>query len=67
MRPTPPLDDLDVIDRLDAGLPPSSPKEVAARAPYERLIARIRELEDEEPPAEWEERAVARWRSEGGG
>jgi hypothetical protein len=59
-------DDLDVIDRLDAGLPPSSPEEAAARAPYERLTARIRDLEDVEPPAGWKERAVARWRAVGG-
>jgi hypothetical protein len=31
--------------------------------PYERLIARIRDLGDVEPPAGWEERAVARWRA----
>jgi hypothetical protein len=42
MQTTPPAaDDDDVIamlERLDAGLPPSSPEEAAARAPYERLI-----------------------------
>jgi hypothetical protein len=36
MQPTTPPadDDLDVTDRLDAGVPPSSPEEAAARAPY---------------------------------
>jgi hypothetical protein len=67
METTKPLDDLDVLERLDAGLPPSSPEEAAARGPYERLFARIRDLEDVAPPAGWEERALARWRRERGG
>jgi hypothetical protein len=64
MPTTPPVDDLDLLDRLDAGLPPRSPEEAAARVPYERLIARIRELEDVKPLPGWEERAMARWRAE---
>jgi hypothetical protein len=59
MQTTPPDPD-DLIDRLDAGEPPRSPEESAARAPYERLFARIRSLEDA-PPAGWEERAMTRW------
>jgi hypothetical protein len=59
MQTTPPDPD-DLIDRLDAGEPPRSPEESAARAPYERLLARIRSLEDA-PPAGWEERAMTRW------
>jgi hypothetical protein len=50
-----------MIERLDAGEPPSSPEEAQARAPYERLLARIRDLDDIAPPAGWEDRAVARW------
>lgn len=51
------------IERLDAGQPPASPEEAAARAPYERLVNRLREVDEEcEPPAGWEARAVARWR-----
>jgi hypothetical protein len=56
------VDHMDVIERLDAGEPPRSPDEAAARVPYERLIARIRELEELEPAPDWEERAIARWR-----
>lgn len=59
----PPADDYAMIVRLEAGLPPSSPEEAAARAPYERLIARIGELEEVGPLPGWEERAVARWRA----
>jgi len=53
----------DVIDRLDAGEPPRSPEEAAARVPYERLIARLRDLDEIDPPPGWEHRAVARWRA----
>ena len=56
-----PDDDPGMIERLDAGEPPSSPEEAQARAPYERLLARIRDLDDIAPPAGWEDRAVARW------
>ena len=51
----------DLIERLDAGLPPRDAAEAHAREPYERLIMRIRDLEDPEPAPGWEERAVARW------
>lgn len=50
-----------MIERLEAGEPPSSPEEAQARAPYERLLARIRDLEDIAPPEGWEDRAVQRW------
>lgn len=56
-----PRDDGDMIDRLDAGDPPSSPEEAEARAPYVRLIQLIRELEDAAPPAGWEKRSADRW------
>lgn len=56
-------DMLDVmLDRLDAGLPPASPEEAAARAPYERLLARVRALPQAAPTPGWEERAAQRWR-----
>lgn len=48
MQTSPPDDD--EIDRLELG-------------PYERLIARIGDLDDVEPPPGWEDRAVARWRA----
>jgi len=48
-------------DSLDAGEPPRSPEESAARVPYEELFARIRNLEDVAPSAGWKERAMARW------
>jgi hypothetical protein len=60
---TPPEDDPGVIERLDAGEPPSSPEEAQARAPYERLFERIRNLDDIAPSNGWEDRAVARWSS----
>jgi hypothetical protein len=49
------------IERLDAGEPPSSPEEAQLRAPYERLLERVRDLEDIAPPVGWEDRAVNRW------
>jgi hypothetical protein len=62
---SPPDKDLDVapdvIERLDAGEPPRSPEEAQARAPYEKLLDRIRDLDEITPPAGWEDRAVARW------
>ena len=54
-------DDPDMIERLDVGDPPRSPEEAEARAPYERLLDRIRDLEDIAPPAGWEDRARTRW------
>ncbi|HEX4419562.1 MAG TPA: hypothetical protein VH165_16730 [Kofleriaceae bacterium] len=50
-----------MFDRLDAGEPPRSPEEAEARAPYERLLERVRDLEDIAPPAGWEHRAMTRW------
>lgn len=61
MTTEPPPDDLAVIERLDTGEPAGSPEEAQARAPYERLLARIRDLDDLAPPGAWEDRAVARW------
>jgi len=54
-------DDAGMFERLDAGEPPSSPEEAAARAPYERLLSRIRDLDEIAPTGDWEDRAVARW------
>jgi hypothetical protein len=56
-----PEDDPGLIERLDAGEPPGSPEEAQARAPYERLFQRIRDLDDIAPSNGWEDRAVARW------
>ncbi|HEU4727528.1 MAG TPA: hypothetical protein VFT22_06560 [Kofleriaceae bacterium] len=50
-----------MIERLDAGEPPSSPEEAQARAPYERVIERVRDLQDIAPRAGWENRAFQRW------
>jgi hypothetical protein len=60
---TKPPEDDGLFDRLDAGEPPLSPEEAEARAPYERLLGRIRDLEDPAPPPGWEDRAVARWQA----
>lgn len=54
--------DVDMLDRLDAGLPPADLEEAAARAPYERLLARVRALPAVAPSPGWEERAAQRWR-----
>jgi hypothetical protein len=56
-----PDDDPGMMERLDAGEPPRSPEEAEARAPYERLFDRIRDLQDTAPPAGWEDRAMTRW------
>jgi len=53
--------DPEMIERLDAGEPPRSPEEAQARGPYERLIERVRDLDEIAPPGDWEDRAVARW------
>jgi hypothetical protein len=50
-----------MIERLDAGEPPRSAEEAQARAPYEKLLARIRDLDEIDPPPDWEDRAVSRW------
>jgi len=50
-----------MIERLDAGEPARSPEEAQARAPYERLFERIRDLDEIAPPVGWEDRALARW------
>ena len=56
------MNDDDLVYRLELGLPPQSPEEALAREPYERLIARIGDLELIEPLPGWEDRAVARFR-----
>lgn len=48
-----------LIDRIDDGVDPASAEEAAARAPYERLIERVRHLGDEPPPG-WRDQLTAR-------
>lgn len=60
---TTPDDEHGMLDRLDAGEPALSDEEAVARAPYERLLGRISDLEDDAPPPGWEDRAMARWRA----
>lgn len=57
-------DDVELVDRLERGIAPRSEDETAARAPYQRLIERIGELDVVEPPSGWLERAVDRWERE---
>jgi len=56
--------EFEVVDCMEQGLPPRSAEEAETRGVYERLIARIRDLEDIDPPPGWEERMMARWRRE---
>lgn len=56
-------DDPEFIERLEAGEPPRTREEAEARAPYEQLLRRIHGLGDVAPPADWEDRAFARWSS----
>ena len=56
--------DDELIDRIEAGVAPASDDEAVARAPYERLIGRLKELDRREPPAGWAERVDARVRVE---
>lgn len=56
--------DDELIDRIEAGVTPTDDAEIAARAPYERLIGRLKELDRREPPAGWGERVDARVRAE---
>lgn len=58
----PGVDDDELLERLDAGLPPRSDEEARARAPYERLRAQVRDLPPTEPEPGWEERARDRFR-----
>lgn len=55
--------DEDVIDRMLAGEPAASDDEAATRAPYERLVKRLREFDDATLPEGWEERAALRLRA----
>jgi hypothetical protein len=50
-----------MLDRLDAGEPAVSPEEQAARAPYERLIAQVREKPAAPVPAGMRDRVRAGW------
>jgi hypothetical protein len=63
---TRPLTDAELA-RLDSGDPPLTMEEAAARAPYEQLLARIRNLAEIEPPEGWQERAARRLNSAGRG
>lgn len=56
-----PDEDPGLIERLDAGDPPRTPEEAQARAPYERLLERIHDIDDIVPAPGWEDRAVRRW------
>ena len=56
-----PDEDPGMIERIEAGEPPKSPEEAQARAPYEHLLERIRDLDDIAPSAGWEDRAATRW------
>ena len=56
--------DDELIDRIEAGIAPANDDEAVARAPYERLIGRLKELDRREPPAGWAERVDARVRVE---
>lgn len=50
----------EILDRMDLGIPPASPEEVAARRPYEELFAMIREYRDPPSPISWDA-TWARW------
>jgi len=56
----------DVFERTYESVPAKTPEEAAARAPYERLIGRLRNLEQVEPSPGWQERAALRWHAEHG-
>src|SRR5262245_5341204 len=53
----------EMLDRLDAGLPPASPDERAARAPYERLQAEVRELPTAKAPPGMRGRVREQWKA----
>jgi hypothetical protein len=54
------MTDDDILLRMDQGIPAASPEEAERRAPYERLIARIRDMPDDPLPSGWEKRAALR-------
>lgn len=56
--------DNEILDRLAAGVEPADPDEAARRAPYLRLVERIRHLVRQEPPPGWERRVDDRLRYE---
>lgn len=54
--------ELRAVERLDAGEAATSEEEARLRAPYETLIARIRDTEEAmTPPPGWQARAMTRW------
>lgn len=59
-----PHPDAEIVERMERGLPARSKEEEETRAVYQRLIARIGDLDLVEPPPGWEDRAVERWRRE---
>ncbi|MBK7536155.1 MAG: hypothetical protein IPI49_12465 [Myxococcales bacterium] len=53
------------FDRLDQGLPAADEEDAKVRAPYERLIKRLREADEMcEAPAGWENDLDACWEAE---
>lgn len=61
--------DEDVVDRIEREVPVESESDAAARRPYERLIAWIRRMADEDDGGMadgWEDRAFERWLRERG-
>lgn len=56
--------DDEILDRFATGAEPADPDEAAMRAPYLRLIERIRRLVRQEPPPGWERRVDDRLRRE---
>ena len=53
-------DDEEVIGRMLAGEPARDDAEAELRAPYERLVTRLREFDGATLPAGWDERAALR-------
>lgn len=58
-------DDAEAVERMERGLPPGSEEEASRRAVYQRLIARLDQLDEPAPAPGWVERAVERWQREG--
>ncbi len=53
------------LERLDQGVPASTPEEAKLRAPYEKLVERLQRADAGlDAPAGWEERLGARWEAE---
>ncbi|MCW5801067.1 MAG: hypothetical protein KIT31_01545 [Deltaproteobacteria bacterium] len=56
--------DAEIVERMERGLPARSQEEEETRAAYQRLIDRIGDVEQVQPPPGWEDRAMERWRRE---